>query len=98
MDPAPSAGSIHCQDQCGSRHRGTGCLLGEYARLAGSACAVARGFHPHLPLGEAAAGATNINHVFDSRYRPTACQLVRKASMRVGIAVVVVGVLAIVVT
>jgi hypothetical protein len=45
---------------------------------------VARGFHPHLPLGEAAAGATNIKHVFDSRYRPTACQLVRKASMRQG--------------
>ena len=29
--------------------------------------AEARGFHPHMPLGEAAAGAANIKHIFDSR-------------------------------
>jgi hypothetical protein len=34
----------------------------------------ARGFHPHAPLGEAAAGAANIKHVFDSMERLTGCQ------------------------
>jgi hypothetical protein len=37
--------------------------------------AEARGFHPHMPLGEAAAGAANIKHVFDSRYCFLGCQL-----------------------
>jgi hypothetical protein len=62
----------------GGRHRGTGRLLGEYARPSrvsfgcaflgwGLRGAEGRGFHPHKPLGEAAAGAANIKHVFDSR-------------------------------
>jgi len=72
MDPALKCRSIHSHSPCGGRHRGTGRLLGEYARLAESAsavptCAEARGFHPHLPLGEAAAGDANIKHVFDYR-------------------------------
>jgi hypothetical protein len=38
-------------------------------------CAEARGFLPHLPLGEAATGAANIKHVFDSRDALEGCQL-----------------------
>ena len=38
-------------------------------------CAEARGFLPHMPLGEAAAGAANIKHVFDSRDGLEGCQL-----------------------
>jgi hypothetical protein len=37
-------------------------------------CAEARGFHPHVPRGEAAAGAANIKHVFDSRQNIVCCQ------------------------
>jgi hypothetical protein len=65
--------------QSGGRHRGTGRLLGEYARLAESASAVptsagSSGFHPHAPLGEAAADAANIKHVFDYMDRSARCQ------------------------